>query len=222
MNIEKIIFLQSKQVSNFYHLLVDFLPIVYDRYKINNNLEISFDVPDCTLSLCRSVSQYIFGANVSIHSSQDIDGKDVIEYNKIKESINQEFVAYLRKIRSIEAGSSVKKKILIKRNNRYINQNIVSFLKKNGFEEICFEDYNIVEQANFVYNADFVIASHGAALTNIIFAGKQTKIVELNNGFNSGLYKRLSKFCDGSYIQFIENSYDKNNHNESRNYTFFK
>jgi hypothetical protein len=222
MNSEKIIFIQSKQVSNFYHLLVDFLPIVYNRYKINNNLEISFDVHDGKLSLCRSVSQYIFGANVSIYSSKDTDGKDIIEYNNIKESIDKEFVEYLKKIRSIDKSNYFKKKIIIKRNNRYINEHIVLFLKKNGFEEIYFEDYNIVEQANFVYNADFVIASHGAALTNIIFASKETKIIELNNGFNAHIYKRLSKFCDGSYFQFIENSYDKDNHRESKNYNFFK
>ena len=222
MNSEKIIFLQSKQVSNFYHLLVDFLPIIYNTYKRNNSLEISFDVPDCKLDLCRSVSLCVFGENVSICSSQETTGKNIIEYDKIKGSVNQEFVEYLRKIRSVDRSNSVKKKILIKRNNRYINQKIVLFLKKNGFEEVCFENYSIIDQANFMYNADLVVASHGAALTNIIFASKNTTIIELNNGFNTNLYQRLSKFSEGSYFQLVENSYDKDNHNESKNYTFYR
>ena len=196
---EAFIFLQSKQVSNFYHCLVDYLPSIFDiqlKYP-DAHISLEFDQPEKKLVLLRTIIGHLFGSNITINSSLDTHGKVKIEYESIKSSINERFVEYARKIRTVRDGSV--KNILMKRANRYIDSELVAFLKEENFQEMQLEDFSLKEQADLIFNADHVIAPHGAGLANMIFASRATKIMELNNGFNVNCFKKLSRFCEGSY-----------------------
>lgn len=52
-------------------------------------------------------------------------------------------------------------------------------LKKLGFVEISVEYFTAVEQFTIFKNAEIVLSPHGAALTNCMFAGENTNIVEV-------------------------------------------
>lgn len=54
-------------------------------------------------------------------------------------------------------------------------------LREIGFEEIIFGNLSPLEQIAVMNNAEFVIGQHGAGLTNMLFASKQTKVIEIGN-----------------------------------------
>lgn len=56
---------------------------------------------------------------------------------------------------------------------------VLDILKTNGFEEICFEDYSILEQVFLMQNAEMLVSMHGAGLTNILFMNPHSKLLEL-------------------------------------------
>ena len=56
---------------------------------------------------------------------------------------------------------------------------VTKFLKKEGFTVIYPDNYTLLEQIKIFNNAELVIAPHGAALTNIMFMNKYSKIMEV-------------------------------------------
>ena len=69
---------------------------------------------------------------------------------------------------------------------------LLGVLKEKGFAEVRLEDHDILEQANLFYNAEMIVANHGAALANMIFADvRKTRILELNSGFNPTCFTRI-------------------------------
>jgi len=203
---KKFIFLDSKQVSNYHHAIIDFLPIIHEIYKNFNSFDLFFDLPNDQILLIEKILKELYKEKtINVLSSFDPSDKVAFKYEEIKNSINEELACYLKQIRSNIENSH--KKIIIKRNNRYISKEILDFLAQQDFVEIFLENYSVEQQANIMYNADCVVASHGAGLTNIIFCSKKTKILELNNGFNSNCYKKISKFCEGKYHLLINNKH---------------
>jgi capsular polysaccharide biosynthesis protein len=59
------------------------------------------------------------------------------------------------------------------------NDEVVSALKKTGFDLIDPGKYSVVEQIAMMQRADFVLGIHGAALTNIVFCKPGTKVLEI-------------------------------------------
>lgn len=55
-------------------------------------------------------------------------------------------------------------------------------LEKFGFKKYFLEDMDFLEQAQLFYNAEFVIAPHGAGLVNQIFCPQDVKIIEIFSG----------------------------------------
>lgn len=68
-------------------------------------------------------------------------------------------------------------------NNEDEVERIVS---KRGFTPILLSELPLTEQIAILRGADFIIAPHGAGLTNIVFSGKERKLIELmpDNYFN--------------------------------------
>lgn len=56
---------------------------------------------------------------------------------------------------------------------------VKAFLKENGFCAVSFDGLSITEQAKITNSARAIISYHGGALTNLVFAKKGTKVVEL-------------------------------------------
>ncbi|MEL7035232.1 MAG: glycosyltransferase family 61 protein [Cyanobacteria bacterium J06592_8] len=73
-------------------------------------------------------------------------------------------------------------------------------LEKYGFKKYILESLSIEDQINIFYDAEFVIGTHGAGLTNIIFSEK-IKVLELfPMPFIKPNYYYLSKSLGHSYL----------------------
>jgi capsular polysaccharide biosynthesis protein len=63
---------------------------------------------------------------------------------------------------------------------KIINENeIISYLENEGFQIICFEDYNFWDQVSIMRNTNTLISLHGAGLANINFMQKKSNVIEL-------------------------------------------
>lgn len=85
---------------------------------------------------------------------------------------------------NIGSPKNLSRKIWLSRshqNRRLIkNENeIVNFLLKHEYEVIYPEELSIIQQIKIFNNAKTIISAHGAALTNLMFANENTKILEI-------------------------------------------
>jgi len=113
------------------------------------------------------------------------------------------------------------KKIFISRSRQkkriIINQKEVDeMLIKYGFVIVNMEDFDFEDGVSIVYNADYIISQCGSNLTNIMFAQKGAKVLELYpkkeyGDANGGTwFSELSQACDLKHsYQYCE--IDKNN-----------
>lgn len=88
---------------------------------------------------------------------------------------------------------------------RIVNeQEVVAFLTEKGFSVVYAEDYTLDEQICIFSRAEFVVAPHGAGLTNILHCKPGTKILEI---FDSTIIRRcywsLANALDLSYVCFM-------------------
>jgi hypothetical protein len=76
------------------------------------------------------------------------------------------------------------KHIYVSRNDakrKVINENELfeKVLDKFNFKRVCLSQLTFAEQVNIFYNANMIIAPHGAGLVNLIFCKSDTKVIEL-------------------------------------------
>lgn len=78
---------------------------------------------------------------------------------------------------------------------------ITPILKEKGFEIIVMSDFKTLKnQIDLFYNAEYILAPHGAALANLIFCKPKTKIVEiLNKNYLNPMYYVLSEMNNLDY-----------------------
>ena len=81
--------------------------------------------------------------------------------------------------------------------------NLVVALGKEGFEPLDSGRLGIRATAAALAGAEWIIAPHGAALTNMVFAPPGCKVVEIfDPGFTNPCYRLLSARCAHSYSAF--------------------
>ncbi len=96
-------------------------------------------------------------------------------------------------------------------------QEVEAYLLKQGFEQICFEDYTVFEQIFLMQNANVLVSMHGAGLTNIIFMDpgsfllELTPMVERKEQFRFPFWRIASLLEINYYIQFCK-TIDKGEH----------
>ena len=79
-------------------------------------------------------------------------------------------------------------------------EEIENFMAALGFEIVDTAPMDIASEIRFFSSVSFVVANHGAGLTNIIYAPKGIKVVELfSPKWLHDVYFRLSKACGHSY-----------------------
>ncbi len=119
-------------------------------------------------------------------------------------------VDYLRDLIIPQIDSKqLKKRIYISRkkapSRKIVNEeDLFSYLGKKGFKEYFAEDYSITETAELFNEAEFIIGVHGSGLSNLVFAGKGVKVIDIIapkhldpyywvlTGFQQGVYAYFS------------------------------
>jgi capsular polysaccharide biosynthesis protein len=106
---------------------------------------------------------------------------DLIEYSKIQDRLTSHF----RKQFNLNFGE----RIYISRNNPkkktsriVVNEDEVEkILREKGFKTVYMEDFCFIDQMSIAYHAKNIVAVHGAGITNAVFAGKGSSLLELVN-----------------------------------------
>lgn len=96
-----------------------------------------------------------------------------------------------------KAGSYPKKIYILRRSTnglrQYNEKEISEKLQTKGFTPIAPEEYTICEQIALFHSADYIIASSGAALTNLMFCHTGCKLIIINSFIqDGGVYNTLA------------------------------
>ncbi|MCX2575921.1 glycosyltransferase family 61 protein [Pedobacter sandarakinus] len=155
--------------------------------------------------------------------------KQLIFSNRIvaDQQVNPWAIAVLRKLLTLSSGKlGVNKKIIwlsrAKEKSRHIlwEEHILSSLPM--IQKIDLALYNCEDTIKTMQSATHVIAPHGAALCNVLFCCKGTKVLELFelNTFYQPCYSRLSSLCELDHhvasLDFVDQQNDTNGNSHLR------
>jgi capsular polysaccharide biosynthesis protein len=56
---------------------------------------------------------------------------------------------------------------------------VIRTAEKQGFKTVAMDNLSLHDQISLIHNAEIVLSQGGAAITNLMFAGKQTQFVGL-------------------------------------------
>ncbi|MBI2353077.1 glycosyltransferase family 61 protein [Candidatus Dependentiae bacterium] len=112
---------------------------------------------------------------------------------------------FLPKIQSIAKHFNAPKIFISRKDShqrRMINEDeIFSLFEQKGFQRFCMSDLSFAQQLALFYQARYIVAAHGSALTNLIFCQPKTKVIEIfQNQFDNGFWQLsqqlgLQHFC---------------------------
>lgn len=140
--------------------------------------------------------------------------------------VSQWMVKFLRNsfLAETEKNSEEEKFVYISRQNRGLRAlenaaEVESTLEKYGFIKYEFEKIPFSSQVKLMQNASFVIAPHGAGLTNLAFCSPKTKVLEIFAPcYISSLFYQIAKHIGCEYRFLVGNSSDRDRRNSnSRN-----
>ncbi len=77
---------------------------------------------------------------------------------------------------------------------------LVAMLAKYGFKTVYMENFSFLEQISIASFARFIVASHGAGITNCMFAKKPTHLFELiNESWKGTCFEKMCKKAEITY-----------------------
>lgn len=131
--------------------------------------------------------------------------------SKFREAIYSRFLP--------KRASSCKNRIFVSRAKaplgRHIaNENeLMTMLEEFGFQKYLLEDMSISQQIELFYDAEIVVAPHGAGLTNLLFCGRKIKVLELfQRSLVTPHYYFLSKSMGHDYYWWCSTDLDSNHY----------
>jgi len=101
--------------------------------------------------------------------------------------VPMEAVEYLRNLFGVQPSPNADRKLYLSRNDgwrrRITNEDqVLSAIESYGYEHIVIGKRTIKEQAELFSQASHVVGPHGAAMTNLVFSGAQTTLMECFSG----------------------------------------
>ncbi|MBT25301.1 MAG: hypothetical protein CML60_02700 [Rhodobacteraceae bacterium] len=86
-------------------------------------------------------------------------------------------------------------------NRRVSNEDqVISLVSKYGFEPVKLTEYSVREQISLFNNVEYVIAPHGAGLTNLVFCNEKANVIELlQDNYLNWCFKFL---CQGKGLRY--------------------
>ncbi|MDJ0515226.1 MAG: WcbI family polysaccharide biosynthesis putative acetyltransferase [Trichodesmium sp. MO_231.B1] len=99
---------------------------------------------------------------------------------------------------------------------RIINiEEVENLLDNYGFQTVKMDSMSVVEQAILLSEAEAVVGTHGAGLTNIVFCSPGTKVVEIFSPlYGTNAYFVISNQCGLDYSCFVGEDYDRSLQNQ--------
>jgi len=226
--IKDCVILGSSPADNYFSNLIHFLPRVFfinDKkisIAIHRNLSNKFRNFIETICKLRGIEiSFIFLDDGFYHFYDS----SIPEFFNLNKSIKV-LKFFLEKIITNIKVPEFKSKIYIRREDanyrKILNEgDLISKLRKNGFEIINPQHFDILEQMKIFSNAEVIITPHGSNMSNLIFCQKGTKIIEispeLKNMYEQNISNRYKHIADNLNLEFQKikaDSVDVLNHSE--------
>jgi hypothetical protein len=227
--IKNCLVLGSSPSDNYFSNLIHFFPRIFfiNDKKINltihrnlSNKFRKFIETICTLRGIEIAFTYLDDGFYSFNDSS------IPEFFNVKKSIKI-LKFFIEKILTSISVPEFKSKIYIRREDAHyrkiINEaDLIIKLRKQGFEIINPQHFDILQQMKIFSNAEMIVAPHGSNMSNIIFCKKGTKIIEispeLNNLYEQNIAKRYKNIADNLNLEFLPikaDSVDVEKHSET-------
>lgn len=180
-----IITLSTGWQNAFYHWMYEVLPrlAIYKKAKIEKG---KFFVASHTAFQRESLELLGLGAEeiINAHEYQAVSAPEVIAssiparatswscqflYDSFKPHLKKE--DHLPKRLYLSRGDAGKRRVLNEKE-------LFPLLEREGFRVVVMTEYSFKEQMNFFYNAEVIVAPHGAGLSHLAFAEAGTKLLE--------------------------------------------
>ena len=123
--------------------------------------------------------------------------RGIFDYKKYYDSlqlseIRNQIISHFKGDLNLDLGE----KIYISRNNpkcnfrrKISNENEVkNCLEKHGFKTVYMEDYKFIDQISIALHAKYIVAAHGAGITNVLFIKQDGCLLELTSKEWSGMF----------------------------------
>ena len=182
--------IRSIYYKPYYHMLIDNIPRLYqlcnDKYTQNQNIKLIFSNPLSEVE--EFLVKKLIPSNFEVLTvSQDFSY--LVEEFIYSSFLSQKFSGYLplefhewfqAKVLPNRPSNKNKRIFIMRKGRRSITNNsiLLKYLEQEGFQGYYLEDMSIEQQIELFYDAEFVVAAHGAGLANIIFSQK-IKLLEL-------------------------------------------
>ena len=184
--------------ENYYHFLTSYLSGLH----VLQQAGWSFDdidhfvvpmqyPPNAERAPARFMLQYLQYAGVQSHKMVVMDNtpyqcerlifNEVVGRNRVPPTW---MLDYVKSLVPVVPSPSKTKRIYISRKDGARRKTgrrdeLETLLERHRFETVTLSDYNVPEQAALFREAEVILAPHGAGLANLVFAGKQAKVIEL-------------------------------------------
>lgn len=184
--------LWRSRFHNYYHLLIDTLPrlLPFKDSTISGNEELNLVCPGGL-----SKTDRFFLDKLGLENIRMVEGEEQAVYrletllftpHKTRRQagyIPPKYVEQLRSVLHPSRESKQDKRIFISRENarrRKVENldDVWSALAQRGFQKVVLEDLTPQEQIDVLFDAEAVVGTHGAGLTNMLFSTK-LKVLEI-------------------------------------------
>jgi len=205
--------LGSSPSDNYFSNLIHFLPRIFFINDKKVNIIIHRNLSNKFRSFIETICE-LRGIEISFtfldEGFYNFNNSSIPEFFNITKSIKI-LKFFLEQILTNIKVPEFKSKIYIRREDanyrKILNEaDLITILRKKGFEIINPQHYNILEQMKIFSNAKVIISPHGSNMSNIIFCQKNTKIVEispeLNNEYEQNISSRYKNIADNLNLEF--------------------
>tara|TARA_B110000305_G_C19411350_1_gene625623 strand:+ start:177 stop:1211 length:1035 start_codon:yes stop_codon:yes gene_type:complete len=181
------IFISDRHSVNYYHWLTDVLPKIFLIKKLKKYKNIPIIIPKYKTSF-QIDSINLLNKNIkTINKNSNIKNFYYISELHVSGCPRPKYIKDLKKflIKKINRKRNYPKIYISRRFSDYrkiLNEKkLIKFLKDENFKIIHAEKLSFIEQIRCFSNAKFVISSHGAGLTNLIWMKPKSKILEIRS-----------------------------------------
>jgi len=188
-------------INNYYHSLVDKLPGLYGYKLLNLDCPIlsTYELDDSERHFAELLG--INPDNIKVDTRGEISAQMGILPNI--GGLRPLFFDFLSEIPKLPSPVGPNVYITRERSNDRIMENesnVHEIVEQHGFDIVAMEDFTLEDQMAIASSASTIMSPHGAGLANMVFAKKDTKIVELiPDRYMTPLFKQLSVDCGHRY-----------------------
>lgn len=239
ITIKDAIFIADRHSANYYHWVTDVLPKIYMINKKNILKNIPIIIPNFKTSFQRDSIKMITKNIIIIKKNINLNNCYYLSELHNSGCPRPEYIKGIKKLftKNINKKRYYKNIYISRRYGNYRKilqeKKLIKFLRKENFKIIDAEKLSFIDQIRYFENAKFVISSHGAGLTNLIWMKPKSKILEIrsfNPTQNSNyalcnifkikyfyhLVRQVNYSSNGSYLFKLDEF--KKYYNEIKNY----